>query len=193
MAPKTSLLCLIVLSFLSAGCTTGTFSVNVPIAGGKMRQIQLGSKGPVHAEDEYIAIEKAFIQIQGATKVGNFNWAFKVKGPVKPISVKIEDMSDDEPMVMLSQSPIEIAGNTWEAKGIDITQTYEGIKWIYEIENSLRVYRFTITLSNGTTSELYEGVSYPTQIKEYLKTQMGLPATLPVTPKAPEQPVTPNF
>jgi len=193
MAPKISFLLLVVLIFLNSGCTTGTYSVNVPISGGKMHQIQLGSQGPVHSEDNYIAIEKAIIQIQQTKKIGNFNFAFIVKGLATPLSVKIDDVSDDEPYEVFSQSPVNLSGNKWEAKGIDITQTYEGIKWIYEIENSLRVYRFTIALSNGTTSEIYEGVSYPAQIKEFLKTQMGLPATLPAPPKSPEQPVAPNF
>jgi len=193
MAKKTTYILALAITIISFGCTTGTFSVNVPIAGGKSRQIQLGSKGPVHAEDDRIAIEKALIQLQPSNKVGNFYFAFRVKTAIKPVAIKIEDMSDDEPFKMYSQNPIQIPDKTWEVKGLDITPNYQGVKWIYEIENSLRVYRFTFTYADGTTTELYEGVSYPSAVKEFLRKEMGLPAEPPAPPKPAEQPVVPNF
>jgi len=193
MAQKSTHILVLAISLFCFGCTTGTFSVNVPIAGGKSRQIQLGSKGPVHAEDDRVVIEKAIIQIQPGNKIGNFNFAFRIKSAVKPVGIKIEDMSDDEPFEMYSQNPIQITDKVWEAKGVDITATYPGVKWIYEIENSLRVYRFTFTYADGTSAELYEGVSYPAGIKDFLRKEMNLPAQPPTPPKPADEPVVPNF
>ena len=50
-------------------------------------------------------------------------------------------------------------------------------KWLFELENSIRVYRFTILTARRHTWVLYEGASYPGYAKTYIRQQLGLEPT----------------
>jgi hypothetical protein len=48
------------------------------------------------------------------------------------------------------------------------------IPWLIEIENSIRIFRFTIVTSDGRTLLLYQAASYPAAIKKYFREELGI-------------------
>ena len=172
---------------LLAGCATGTISIKMPISGGDIVPLELGKGGFVHAENDDFKIEKALIVLDGKTKQGTFSAEFLAKTGRTPQSVEVVDVSDDTPKPFTTDThPTLNKDQKWTWQSDPFTPDPANAKWLFEIENSVRVYRFTIVTSDGRRLVMYEGASYPAFIKTYIRKQMGLEdEPKPAAPAAP--------
>jgi len=99
-----------------------------------------------------------------------YQFTFRVKHEhvQTPRSVKVEDVTDDAPVVWVTdEHPTLNANGVWLARIGPMDP--DRMPWLNEIKSSLRVYRFTIVTSDGRTHILYEGASYPARVKKFFR------------------------
>jgi hypothetical protein len=92
-----------------------------------------------------------------------------------PSSIVVEDVSEAPILQVLYEAkPKMIKETHWigvtTAKHLDDV-TYE---WMLNLDNTVRVYRFTITTADGKTHVLRVPVFVPGQMKYFIRTQLGV-------------------
>ena len=162
---------------LLAGCSTGSLSLQIPIAGQQTVMIDFSGGNPVNAENGDVRVEKSNLILDSKTKQGSYVFAFLQKNRRdQPARVKVEDVTDDTAVTLVDDRTPRLADGHWQWKGEPMTFDATNAKWLFEIENSVRVYRFTIETANGNEWILYQAATYPAFVKTYLRQQLGLEA-----------------
>jgi hypothetical protein len=172
---------------LLAGCTTGSFWVNVPISGGDTVPLELIQGGIVHAENEDFKVDSAVMQFDPKTKSATYVFEFEVKHGAAPRSVKVEDISDEAPVTLYQADTVKLENGHWKVRGASFVPDRQNSKWLYQIENTIRVCRFTIVTGDGRTEVLNEGCNYYAFIKDLIRQNLAPAKTdaVPVQSAAP--------
>lgn len=161
------------------GCVApgmGGLETKVSISGGESVPIFFDSHGIVHAEndDVYIASAALMPKLNEGKKV-TYQFAFQEKHHAVPRSVKVEDVTDDQAVTWVDDPhPTLDAKGNWEQILPAFEPDRSKVQWLYELETSIRVYRFTIVTADGRTLVMYEGANYPAYVKKFFRIQLGL-------------------
>jgi hypothetical protein len=144
------LLPLLSLGFL-AGCG-GAVSLQIPISGATTASIDFAKGMPLHAENDDIRIEKALLDIDFKSKQAHYDFVFRQlnKGD-QPTYVKVEDVTDDTSQTLVEDRQPVLKDERWSGRTPVMTPDESNAKWLFELENSIRVYRFTILTARGRT------------------------------------------
>ena len=172
---------------LLAGCTTGSFWVNVPISGGETVPLELTRGGIVHAENEDFKADAAVMQFDPKTKSATYFFEFEVKHGAAPRSVKVEDISDETPLTLFQADPVKLENGHWKARTASFAPDQQNSKWLYQIENTIRVCRFTIVTADGRSEVLNEGCNYYAFVKDLIRQNMA-PAKTDAAPAQAAKP-----
>ncbi len=155
----------------------GSLSLQIPIAGQKTVTIEFAKGNPVNAENDDVRIEKSNLILDAKTKQGRYVFSFLQKNKHdRPIRVKVEDVTDDTALLLTDDRAATLTDGHWQWQGEAMTFDAANAKWLFELENSIRIYRFTIETANGSEWILYEAASYPAFVKTYLRQELGLEA-----------------
>jgi hypothetical protein len=157
-----------------AGCASQAPSVKLRIAGGEKITVDLGRGGVVGGENKDVKIEAAGIVPNATSKqvVFFFGVVFKTGGV--PKSVKVEDVTEDAAVPMIEDSHPKLAGKAWRWSSPPVSPDNISLRWIHEIDESFRVYRFTIVLSDDRQIVVHHAVFYPAFVKMRMRHDLGL-------------------
>jgi hypothetical protein len=67
-----------------------------------------------------------------------------------------------------------VKGSVWGAVTRGYAPQDEHVNWILTVENSVRIYRFTAKLSDGSSHTVLKPLFVPAQVKDFMRTQLGL-------------------
>ena len=158
----------------------GSLSLQIPIAGSQTVQVEFSKGNPVNAENDDFRVEKANLILDAKAKQGRYLFELVQKNrSERPGRIKVEDVTDDTAVTLADERHPILREARWRWEGEMMTFDPTNAKWLFELENSLRIYRFTIATAGGNEAVLYEAASYPANVKIYLQ-QLGLePQTTP--------------
>jgi len=88
-------------------------------------------------------------------------------------AVKVEDVSDDAPFLLVDDTAPQYTNGRWHGASRTFGAGDEYLKWIYQLENSLRVYRFTITFADGHELIIHQGSTFPNFMKSAIRHMFG--------------------
>lgn len=91
-----------------------------------------------------------------------------------PRSIKVEDVSDDQPVLLAESTNPEIRNHEWRDISRTLTMDDPAMKWLTYLDQSFRIFRFTVVLADGRTVVLHDGVMVPGYGKAMLRHLMGL-------------------
>jgi hypothetical protein len=166
--PRLPLLFVVGLCLLS-GCTTGSYWVNVPVSGGDTVPLELIPGGVRNAENDDFKIDAAVMQFDPKVKSATYLLAFEVKRGAAPRSVKVEDISDEAPATLFQTDQVKLEKDLWKVRTASFVPDQQNSKWIYQIENTIRVCRFTIVTADGRSEVLNQGCNYYPFIKDMIR------------------------
>jgi hypothetical protein len=93
-------------------------------------------------------------------------------------SMKIDDVTEapiehmyDDPHAKIMKE------NVWGTLSRPFAPQDEHVNWILTVENSVRIYRITAKLADGTTHTVLKPVFVPAAVKDFMRTQLGLKAS----------------
>ncbi len=88
-------------------------------------------------------------------------------------SIKLEDVSDEKSFVLIEENNPQLKNMVWIGTSQHFGIDDEPIKWISYLDQSFRVYRYTITRPDGHQVVLYEGVMIPAFAKAMMRGVLG--------------------
>ena len=164
------------LAALFAGCATGDYAYVITIATGERIQIPLEKGSPAMASSGDVTIAHAAL-IPPADKdrkevVYLFALYYKSAKPAK--SIHIEDVTDEKAVVMIDDTAPAIHNQRWSATSKPFTAENPEVGWVAHLDNSMRVFQFTITATDGTKTVLNQGWMVPGWAKVPIRYALGL-------------------
>ncbi|HEY4990171.1 MAG TPA: hypothetical protein VII09_10210 [Opitutaceae bacterium] len=103
-----------------------------------------------------------------------FNFIVEFKPGSVPTSILIEDFTEMPILQIYRDDKPKLLRNTWGAVSATFAPQDEHVKWVLTLDNNVRVYRFTIKLTDGTTHVLLKPVFVPGNMKQYMRAELGL-------------------
>jgi hypothetical protein len=92
-------------------------------------------------------------------------------------SMRIDDVTE-APIENIFDDPKGKVGamkdNVWGTVTHPFAPQDEHINWILTVENSVRIYRLTAKLADGTTHTVLKPLFVPAAVKDFMRTQLGL-------------------
>ena len=97
-------------------------------------------------------------------------WGFglKLKQSVQLRSVRVEDVTDAAPVLLINDQAPQPEGNLWSGFSGAIEPNGSALPWLFENTPSKRTFRFTVTDLNGQVSVLDQTVTYSVKSKQAL-------------------------
>ncbi len=165
------------VSLGAAGCLMqASFTGNVTTADGVKLDVPLTvAKQDVH--DDAVSVKNfqfAPWKMEDGKGVA-FAFQLKLVHGTKPLSVAVDDVTE-APILSLftDKAPILSKDNLWSGVSPPHHAVDEYAKWMMTLENSIRVYRFTLKLEDGTTHVLWYPIFVPTNMKAFMRSQLGV-------------------
>ncbi|OQB90096.1 MAG: hypothetical protein BWX86_02302 [Verrucomicrobia bacterium ADurb.Bin122] len=171
-----ALLGLSALSVMLSGCKSMDASVVYTLYGGERLVVPMTRQGHKPPNDDAIQIVLADFKPSRENKRLDYIFIFGVRKPIAVTSVKVEDYTnDDAPPVLLvdDKSPI-LKQNVWTNDLAHVEGTDARLKWAYYEVSTPCIYRFTITLADGSKHVLTHVVVFPGYLKPMLREILGL-------------------
>jgi len=159
------------------GCLMqASYAVNVTTADGVQIEVPL-SLAKLDVRDDVMSVRKfAFTPWAiGNDKGLAFGAQLEFKEGFKPVAITVDDVSDTPILSVYSDNaPILSKANVWSGMSPAHHPTEDLVKWILTLDNTVKVYRFTVKLSDGTTHVLRYPVFAPAQMKVFMRGQLGV-------------------
>jgi hypothetical protein len=105
-------------------------------------------------------------------------WAFSFRDnqPGQLRSVRVENISDQTPEVLVEDTAPELSNGIWTGYSGAIEPNLTEVPWLFDSSQSTRLFRFTIIDLDGNQRSFVEGARYPVSRKRQLITKYGLKA-----------------
>jgi hypothetical protein len=164
------------LALALAGCATGDYAYVTHISTGERLQIPLERGNPVMAKKGTITVRSAALVPNLVSKEKELQYLFSLDdtGTVPLKSVRVEDVSDEITNLMVEDLEPTLEKGRW----IKLTRMYkEGereLRWVAHLDNSMRVFRFTVVKQDGSTTVLDQGWMVPSWAKVPMRAALGL-------------------
>lgn len=88
-------------------------------------------------------------------------------------SIKLEDVSDEKVLVLIEENDPKLKDQVWLGSSAYYGIEDEQLHWLTYIDQSFKVYRYTVTRPDGHTVVLYEGSMIPGYGKAILRGILG--------------------
>lgn len=167
-------LLLVALGITFAGCQTEGPSARIAIAGGQRITVSVKTGLVEGAKSMTATVETAALMTNREKKEGVYTFGLKFSHGVVPRAVKVEDVSETPRQLMCQDDQPALANQRWRYTSKPINPAAESMQWLHQIDESFRVYLFTITLQDGQTDSFYYAALYPAYIKPTLLSALGL-------------------
>lgn len=157
-----------------AGCATGEYSMLVTVVGGEKVRVPLGRAGVAPTEEDGIRIESATILPTEDKKQVFLDFAFSDARSRGLQKVTVEDIADDATVLLVEDAKPELIKGRWHA----VTPSYASaaerpVKWLLQLDKSVRVYRFTLVFADGRKMTLNQGTIFPDGMKVTIRHMLG--------------------
>jgi hypothetical protein len=92
----------------------------------------------------------------------------------RPTAIVVRDVTD-APIITLFdvRKPDLVAGNRWIGATPNLGPSDDAIRWVANIDNSIRIYRFAFTLADGSVHVLTVPVIVPAVLKDLIRKRFG--------------------
>jgi hypothetical protein len=107
---------------------------------------------------------------RGKAKTLAFTFVVQFKPGSVPSRISIEDVTEAPILPIYEEKdPKLVKNNMWGAVSSPINPHDEHINWLLTLDNSVRVYRFTVKLTDGSTHVVYKSVFLSAQMKNFIR------------------------
>ena len=160
--------------FLGGGCVTKEFSYVATVSGGEQLKFTFTGGGPAHAKAEGIEILDASVQPDFQAKQIFYGFKFSDSSGGKSLqSVRVEDVSDPLPVLLFEDPAPKLTDRIWTGKSRPFGGDDPSLKWVSYVSDSVRVYRFTLTMSDGRKVVLHQPSVVPGWVKTAIRGMFG--------------------
>ena len=153
-------------------------AVSVTAADGQKLEVPL-STAPAPVTDEVVTVNSLQFAPWEADpdkpKTLAYTFVVQFKPGAVPAKIVIEDDTED-PILQIFEddNPKFAKANIWGGFSRPFAPDDEHVQWMLNLDNNVRVYRFTATLKDGTVHVLYKPVFIPAAMKAFMRRRLGI-------------------
>jgi len=160
----------------AAGCLMqASYSANVTTADGVQIEVPL-SREAVVVEDDAVSVKNfrfTPLAMEGGKGLA-FGFELEFRQGARPVAISVEDVSDLPILGVYSDNaPAFAKKDIWRAISPPHSAADPLVGWLMTLDNTVKVYRFTVKLSDGTTHVLRYPIVAPAQMKAIMRTNLG--------------------
>ncbi len=158
---------------LLAGCETGEVSKRIPISGGGEILVPLTREGIKPGEADGYQVRAAILEPGKEQK--DAYYIFQLLAHKEPALSRIEvvDISDEKEAPLIDDTKPKFENGLWKAETGTITADDPRMQWVLQITPSMRVYRFTLTRTDGSKVSFNHVTMYPPMVKAVIRGRWG--------------------
>jgi hypothetical protein len=153
------------------GCASSPSGLSVPIAGGQTVRLERKGTGFKPAENDRIIVTEASLQAVNLDGENYLRWNF-VMTPKQTTTlnmIRIEDVSDSAPLIMVNDVAPQLEDGKWTETAGLMDVSGPSVRWLFQANESVRVFRITMNAMDGQSEVLYQGVLYTPASKEAIR------------------------
>ena len=159
---------------LAGGCVSKEFSYVTTVAGGEQMKFTFANGGPAHAKSDGFEVLDAVIRPEYDAKKVFYGFRFSDAAGGKTLqSVRIEDVTETVPVLLVEDTQPKVVNRIWAASSPLFAADDPSLKWVTYVSDSVRVYRFTLTLNDGRKVILHQPSMVPGWIKMSIRGMFG--------------------
>jgi hypothetical protein len=160
---------------LLGGCAHRPLTESIAVSGGQNLAFTRVGAGFVKAENERFVVDEAGLTTYRTEGKNFVRWQFALmpKQETGPREVRIEDVTNDSPILVLEDRAPRIDERRWSRQSALIRANPRSIPWLFEFGRTTRVFRITVRETNGKTSILYQAVLFTPKAKKDFRVLMG--------------------
>lgn len=159
-----------------SGCAAGDYVYQTRTAYGETLRIALDHGAPVPAQEGTVLIRAARLLPlgDGSLKKVFYYFEFVDSSGAVPRSVRIEDVTDEKPMFITEDKAPKLIDNHWVGRSEQLDAASPLLGWVRYLDDSMRVYRFTIETADGRKLILNQAWSVPAWFKAAMRKTLGV-------------------
>ena len=172
LAALTALAGALALAF--AGCASPEALGKFKISGGREVTFSFGPKGAEPGRANGYEVRAAALLPAAETKDVFYQFALTAPAGANVKRVQVEDVSEEAAAFPLVDDPAPaLTGDRWQANSATLAADNPHLAWVYTIQTSMRIYRFTVTDAAGNRTEMLHVVGYPDFVKSVVRKKWG--------------------
>jgi len=152
-----SVVCLLAL----ASCASPGPSARVTLADGRKLIVNLQDGRIAGEESKHMSVQTARFMYNVQQKQGKYVFVLYFPDGSVPTSIKIEDITGSKPEIMVQDQKPVLKDRIWFTGCPSLSLDDPSLKWMHDIDDSFRIYRFTVVLQDGTEIVLHQASVYP--------------------------------
>lgn len=159
------------------GCTAGEYTYMKTTAYGQRLSFPLERGQPKWASEGGITVWAAGLLPAGDAEKKEVFYAFGFvdESGVAPTKVRIEDVSDEKPVLVVEDNEPELdEAKRWRNNPRMLKAGAPEIHWTTYVGDTFRVYRFEITKADGRKIVLHQAISVPAWMKASMRKALGV-------------------
>ena len=167
------------LLLAASGCLMQpNVSVRVTVADGSTMDVPL-TQAPAPVTDGVVTVKNfqfaPWDMGKDKPKAITFTFVVGFAEGAEPASVVVDDFTEQPILEIFADKNAHVVkDHLWGAVTLPFAPQDEHVKWVLNLDNNVRVYRFTIKLRDGTTHVLLRPIFVPAQMKDFMRTQLGV-------------------
>ena len=160
---------------LLSGCAHQPMTETIAVSGGQNIRFTRVGAGFVKAENERFVLDEAGLTTYRTEGKNFVRWQFAImpKEETALRLVRIEDVTNDRPVLILEDRAPQIDERRWSRQSDLIRANTRSIPWLFEFGRTTRVFRIKVRETNGKTSILYQAVLFTPKAKKDFRVLMG--------------------
>jgi hypothetical protein len=152
-------------------CTSSSSRLLVPIAGGQTLELQRQGARFKNGENHLVMISNTGLEAVNLNQNFYVRWSFAISPKEATVlsMIRIEDVTDPAPLLLVNDLAPQLDGGQWTEKGGLMELSSASARWLFLAKDTVRVFRFTISGPDGQSYVLYQGVQYSPALKEAIR------------------------
>jgi len=156
-----------------AGCATGEVLKVVPISGGKTITVPLSREGVKPGEGGGYRVSGAILLPGTEERTAFYTFGLVTLQEPALKRIQIVDISDDKESLLVDDTAPKFTDKHWIGKSDTISADDPRLQWVFQISLSARVYRFTLTRTDGSEVSFNHVVFIPPPLKTVIRSKWG--------------------
>jgi len=162
-----------------AGCTgVADFNYITTVSGGERIEVPITRGMPAPGRADGLTVTTAMFFVHPAGRKPSLAFEFVSDRPREIKSVRIEDVSESVPVLVLEDPEAKLTGQRWRGITAPFTSVTPPVEWLAYLDDTNRVYRFTVIDADGRRIVMHQLARFPGWMKGGIR-QLLAPAATP--------------
>jgi hypothetical protein len=162
-----------ILAACLGGCATGDYAYVATISGGERVRIPLVKGSPEMSKADGIQVLQTSGAVNHELKKFGYVFAFSDQHAEALTSVIVEDVSDESAVRLVEDLEPKLIEKRWTGVSRPFAAYDPAGKWILHVNDTFRVFRFTITRADGKKIVIHQGSRVPAWAKAGIRSALG--------------------